>query len=417
MKNAKRVFISILGLAAFAGSAAAQSSVVVGTGDPNADVSAVQAAVVQGGSLMLRGRFSFDRPPTAPAGSIYNRMVTVSKSIVIAGSPDANGDMPVIEGGNWPFLVDAGDAHVTIQGLHFVRPSAGAIWIYSSGGLTVTGCKIENVQPTAEFGMQGGQPNPVSVAIFAGSDVHPPSAANPGVPENFSGTLAILNNDIDVGAPPNTQTLGIALFAVGRSPDKEVNILVSGNRIRNVSEPAINFRVVGGRAYAERNVVITGSSGATDAIRVVGSGSYVIAHNTIDCGWVDGGSIGINVIGQPPPMLPAAGVIIVDNIVNMSAPEGTAFTATGAAIGMRGFTQGSSVLNYRLAGRANAAFAMVGQKNGMPAGSSFVWNELSDFRSSLADIFIDTGVTNTFVLGRQVSMKDNGTGTVFVQMR
>lgn len=116
-------------------------------------------------------------------------------------------------------------------------------------------------------------------------------------------------------------------------------------------------------------------------------------------------------------MLPAAGVIIVDNIVNMSAPEGTAFTATGAAIGMRGFTQGSSVLNYRLAGRANAAFAMVGQKNGMPAGSSFVWNELSDFRSSLADIFIDTGVTNTFVLGRQVSMKDNGTGTVFVQMR
>ncbi len=399
---------------AVAGSAAAQPAVVVGTGDPNVDVPAVQAAVDRGGSLMLSGHFSFDRPPTAPAGSTYNRMVTVSKSIAIAGIRDSNGNLPVIQGGNWPFLIDAGDARVAIQGLHFVGPSSGAIWIYSVAGLTVAGCQIENVQPTMEFGSEGGQANPVSVAIFAGANAHPPNSANPGTPENFSGTLAILNNDIDVGAMPGTQTLGIAVFAVGRFPDKEVNILVSGNNIRNVNEPAINFRVVGGRAYAERNLVMTGSTAGTDAIRVVGAGSYVIAHNTIDCGWVSGPFVGINVIGQQPPMVPASGVIIVDNLVNMSSPPGTVFSANSAAIEMKGFTQGISVLNNRILGRANTAFAMVDQNKGMPISSSFIANDITDFQSALADVFIDAGVTDTFVLGRQVSMQDNGSGTVVV---
>jgi hypothetical protein len=40
--------------------------------------------------------------------------------VVIAGGRDATGEMPVIEGGDWPFLIDAGNAHVTIQNLHFV---------------------------------------------------------------------------------------------------------------------------------------------------------------------------------------------------------------------------------------------------------------------------------------------------------
>src|SRR2546427_9396245 len=49
-----------------------------------------------------------------------------------------------------------------------------------------------------------------------------PSATQLGQPENFSGTLAFLNNDIDVGVgtTPGAQTLGIVLFNVGRSPDR-----------------------------------------------------------------------------------------------------------------------------------------------------------------------------------------------------
>ena len=38
---------------------------MVGTGDPSVDVLAVQAAVDQGGRVILKGHFSFDAPPTA----------------------------------------------------------------------------------------------------------------------------------------------------------------------------------------------------------------------------------------------------------------------------------------------------------------------------------------------------------------
>jgi hypothetical protein len=51
-------------------------------------------------------------------------MVTVSKNVVISCRLDGNGDMPAIQGGEWLFFVDAADAHVTIQGLHFVHPRA-----------------------------------------------------------------------------------------------------------------------------------------------------------------------------------------------------------------------------------------------------------------------------------------------------
>jgi hypothetical protein len=402
-------------IVAFAGTVAAQSVVVEGTGDSAVDVPAVQAAVDQGGRVVLRGQFSFDRPPTAPAGATFKRMVTVSKSIVISGSPDQNGDIPAILGGEWPFFVDAADARVAIQGLHFVGPRAGAIWIYAVSGLAVIGCRIENVVPTAEFGMEGGQVNPVSAAIFAGGDVHPPSAAQPGKPENFSGTMAFLNNDIDVGTPPGAQTLGITLFAVGRSPDKEVDIWVSGNNIRNSTEPAINLRVIGGRAYAERNVIVTGVTGGADAIRVVGSGSYLIAHNSIDCGWANGAATGINVFGQG--FSPESNAVIVDNDVTMSAPAGTVFAATSGGIQIGGPAQGNSVLNNRIRGSARAALAVGAKNGGIPGSSSFVTNDLDGFQSSLADVFVDAGATNTLIIGRQAVVEDHGNGTVVVPMQ
>jgi hypothetical protein len=191
MTTLKRRLISIIGsIAAFAGTVAAQPVVVAGTGDPNTDVPAVQAAVDSGGHLVLMGHFSFDRPPTTPARKPYARMVTVSKTVVSSGSLDQNGDMPTIEGGEWPFFVDAVDAHVTIQGLHFVHPRAGAIWIYAVGGVAVTGCRIENIVPTAEFAVEASAVGPVSTAVFVGADPHPPSPTQLGRPENFSGTLA-----------------------------------------------------------------------------------------------------------------------------------------------------------------------------------------------------------------------------------
>ncbi len=335
---------------------------------------------------------------------------------MISGGRDAGGGLPTIAGGEWPFLVDAVDAHVTIEGLRFVRPKAGAIWVYAVAGLAVTGCRVESIEPTVEFAMQSGQANPVSTAIFVGSDPHPGAAAQPQRPGNFSGTLAILNNDIDVNGARGNQALGIVMFSAGRSPDKEVDIYVSANNIRNTTEPAINLRYIVGRAHVERNVLTTGALtlGASDAIRIAGSGSYLIAHNSVDCGWADGAAVGINVFGLSAA--PEASAIVMDNDVTMSAPEGTVFGPNSAGIEIKAFAKGNSVLNNRIRGRASAALSVIGQNGGIPGNSSFVSNDLDGFQSSLADVFVDAGATNTVFIGRQARVENRGIGTVVVPM-
>jgi hypothetical protein len=402
--------------AALARIAAAHPVVVTGTGDPNLDVPAVQTAVDHGGDVLLAGRFSFDRAPTAPAGAIYNRMVTVSTNVAISGMPDGQGEMPGISGGNWPFFIDAFGSHVEIRGLRFIGPKAGAIWVYGVSGLTISDCRIENVQPTAEFGAQANVAGPLSGGIGVYGDPAPPSVNRPGHPENFSGTLTIANNDIDMGAPAGTTSLGIVIFAVGRSPDQEVDIYVTGNNVRNVSEPAINFRVVGGRAHMERNVVTTGpTAGANaDAIRVVGAGSYLIAHNTIDCGWTEPSATGIDVFSQAAPNPPEAGAIIVDNDVIMSAPDGTAFGPNSAGIAIKGASGSNLVTGNRIRGRATAGLSILLVNGGLPANTSFVGNDLTGFQALQADVFVDTGATNTVVIGRQAKIEDHGSGTVVI---
>ncbi len=189
---------------------------------------------------------------------------------------------------------------------------------------------------------------------------------------------------------------------------------ISGNNIRNVTEPAINFRVVGGRASAERNVLVTGVTAGSDAIRIVSSGSYLIAHNSLDCGWANGAATGINVFANG--FSPEASAIIVDNDVTMSAPDGTVFGATSAGIAIGGFALGNAVLKNRIRGRAGAALAVVDRNNGVPGNNSFVSNDLAGFQSSIADVFVDAGVTNTVFIGPQANVADNGTGTRIVPM-
>ena len=64
-----------------------------------------------------------------------------------------------------------------------------------------------------------------------------------------------------------------------------------------------------------------------------------------------------------------------------------------------------------------ASLAVNAQNAGIPGNISFVANDLDGFQSSLADIFVDAGVTNTSVIGRQGRVEDHGAGTVVVPMR
>src|SRR5438874_1767494 len=100
-----RKFIALIAsVAALAGTVAAQPVVVVGTGDPDHDIPAVQAAVDRGGQVILKGHFSFNRPPTTPAGAHYSRMITLSKGVAISGKRNAQREMATIESGFFPFF-------------------------------------------------------------------------------------------------------------------------------------------------------------------------------------------------------------------------------------------------------------------------------------------------------------------------
>ena len=116
---------------------AAAETVVVGTGDPNIDVPAVQAAVDQGGQVILKGRFSFDRPPTIPTGLGEMATVLVSHAVVISGRREEDDEMTSIQEGTIPFYVEAPGASVIIQNVRFVHPTRDGIQVFAVNGLAI----------------------------------------------------------------------------------------------------------------------------------------------------------------------------------------------------------------------------------------------------------------------------------------
>src|SRR5258708_17037967 len=91
-----RAALVITAAITLAASALAQATVVIGTGKPDVDVPAVQAAVNLGGEVVLSGHFSFDTPPTIPTGlqaiGFPQATILISKAVAVSGAPDASID-------------------------------------------------------------------------------------------------------------------------------------------------------------------------------------------------------------------------------------------------------------------------------------------------------------------------------------
>ena len=391
-----------------------QVMTVVGTNNAKVDIPAVQAAVNQGGHVVLKGHFSFAAPPTVSeqpsllfSGAALG-MVLVSKTVTISGALDDGGEMASIEGGTNPFYVEAPGAHVTIQGLHFIHSKALVIRVVAAQGLVITSNRIEGVASDAPFAM--------AIEVNTTPGDNPPTATDLGQSGNVSGTLFIANNDIDLQGADDANYLGIGVFGAGQSPDKEVDLYISGNNIRNSTERPINVYAVGGRVYIQRNVVTTGLIGhnvspSGDVIHVVGPGSFLIAQNTIDCAWTSGLHAGIRLQSRANEAVSHA--IVVDNDITMSVPAGTVFDVTSAAIEVRGAGEGNMVMNNRIRGRANFALSVITQ-NGAPQGTAFIMNDLQGFEAARADVYVDAGGTNTIALGGQTIVEDHGVGTLFL---
>ena len=390
--------------------------VVTGTGDPSVDVPAVQAAVDQGGDVILEGHFSFDKPPTQPLaatlGTLYAPAaeVLISHAVRISGSRENEGSMATIDGGTIPFYVAAPGQSVSIERLRFVRPTTAAIFVFAVTGLEVTSTKIESGVPF----------NGLASGIYVVTSANLPLPSNPGHPENVSGLLRFVSNDVDMaGGTAVANTLGITVFAVG-VPGAEANVEVLNNTITNTTEPAINFRRVVGIAKIEHNTIVTdtivGNAPRNQAIRVANTGSYLIAHNSIDCRWVNAEAEAIGVFSQVEAW-PIQNAIVVNNAIDMTAPSGTVFTTFSAGIAVYGFANGNLVRHNSIRGQARAGVAIpVFPLTGTPAAphdNAFVENRFVQFTPSLADYFVGAHAVNTRIVGRG-TVEDEGTETIIV---
>jgi len=147
----------------------------------------------------------------------------------------------------------------------------------------------------------------------------------------------------------------------------------------------------------------------TDVIHVTGTGSYLVAGNSVHSLWA--AATGIRVQGQAWPI---KGAVVVDNDVNMDAPEGTVFDANSAAIDVRGNAQDNLILNNRIRGRARAALVVaINQPSQVATNNHFILNRLDHFEASFADVFVGPGVMNTLIVG-QGTVVDQGEGTQVV---
>jgi hypothetical protein len=228
----------------------------------------------------------------------------------------------------------------------------------------------------------------------------------------------IANNDIDLaGGTALDTTLPIIIWYVG-VPGAQVDAYVSGNTLRNFTERAMNIRGVGGRTFIEGNVIATGtvpgphtlSSGTLESIFVADPtdvNSYVIAHNSIDVEWPTGSAAGISVRQS------IRHAIVVDNEINMKAPEGTIFDDRSAGIEITGTSRDDVVQGNRIRGHARAALSVGPPSPFGSANNAFILNHLEDFKASLAGIFVGEGVTNTLIVG-QGTVEDHGIGTVIL---
>ena len=399
--------------------APAHGLVVHGTGDPSVDVPAVQAAVDQGGNVILAGHFSFDAPPTKPLAPAFaltgaavppGAEVLIAKAVTISGPEDEQGGLTTIDGGTIPFYIAAQGQSVTIRGLRFVRPTSVAILAYAVSGLAISSTRIDGVVPFAH------QSNGIAIVT---SNV--PNASTLGKPELVAGSLEIEGNDIDVagGTSGVDNSLGLVVFNVGVA-GAEVDARVAHNRIRNVTEPAIDFRRIGGRAIIEYNEITTGApfgpNPRNQALRVVNTGSYRVAHNSIRCEWANGVATGIGVFSQVAAW-PIEHAEIFDNDIDMKVPAGTAFTAFSAGIAVFGYAQNNVVRDNRIRGAALAGISIPSVFPLPPAppatsqGNTFINNRFVDFVPSDADIFVGNHAFATRIVG-QGTVDDQGTGTV-----
>lgn len=229
----RNLFLSIfliVGLFALGVHSVNAQQTVIGQDNPAVDVQAVQAAVSQGGEIVLKRTFDFGEK-----GSVI-----ISKDVKIIGEKDSQG-IPTtkIKGGLRTFLSPlpaqlpprAPGPEIAIQDIHFDGTQAYPIYIAYCSGATITGNKITNVRPFVATPKMN-----LSVGIMVGTNWIQPAATKKYQPGAVTGIITIVDNDLDMANDTPAKTFGQGIFVHWATG---ITLQISGNTVKNCSRNSI----------------------------------------------------------------------------------------------------------------------------------------------------------------------------------
>jgi hypothetical protein len=401
-------------------------TVVYPTGVNPTDVLNIQAAVNQGGSVLLKAVNASGQPTSFNFGTWpdtssipANSSVTLNASVAIAGE-QVGGNRTTISGGVSPFYEANTGAKVSITGLKFVSPQCDAITIWRSTGLSITNNEIVGSTPFLSSGgfteslgiFVGGAGNSTisGNVVIAGNFIH----GLVGTPDEYGiyvngveSPMTIAGNTIQIGTATDPgdgsfDSQGIAIYACAGAA------LVSGNNITVGPGVAYNGILVKGPATGA--VTILGNEVRIDesalcyaGIGISGStGPAEIFGNYIDSQSQSADGIALEGTSYTGTL---SGVTIALNAIDIQNSDMSAVELIGAV------TKSSIALNL-ISG--NSAYGLSAETDYNPSdissSNSFLENLFFGYSASQATIFLDTTTANNIVRGPYASVINNGTG-------
>jgi hypothetical protein len=238
---------------------------ITGQNNPAVDPQAVQEAVGEGGTIVLKGTFDFGG----------KGMVNITKDVTITGETDDKGaPITKIKGGFWTFHSplpprlppEVPGPKITIQNIHFDGTLWCPIHLAYCSGATIANNKVTNLRPI-----------PIPVPVFGKTGVFFQQAIVCGTmyeqpkepkyqPGAFTGQLIITDNEIDMYNENPVNTLAQGVFIVWTTG---INAQIQRNTIFNCSRNSIEMldNYLGqdgsGMIILKDNKIVTATEGAS----------------------------------------------------------------------------------------------------------------------------------------------------------
>jgi hypothetical protein len=408
--------IPVLVLLLFLAQSAGANQAVTGTGNPSQDVANVQAAVDQGGLIILRGTFNF-----GPDGR-----VRITRDTRIQGEADGAGDpLTRIIGGFWTFYSPlpvkgappAGKGPlVVVRSIRFEGAKGTPLHFPHVGGLDVRGCTVSRVTPQElPIKWAGGDTLRFQAGVVVGNRLDSP--AKP-LKNAATGAIRIEDNRFNMATDAPEKTAGYGIMA---DWTWGADMVIKGNLIHKVSRNGIEaldnaLDAKGqGAIVIENNKIITADSGIEYPHKygpngiVAGwyfdtsGGADFVRNNRIT---LTGNRIEARGDGSSGLLLYANDMVATCNdIVMGGGSEARGIIQTGS----RGF-----FANNRVRGQARYALYCYPFEALTATANTFAWTELNDFTGATSQALL--GGTANVIIGAPPLLIDRGKGNRVVRI-